>query len=70
MIARELENDDWFRWNGDWRVFRRLVGESKTIEGIVCVPAQPLQPTANMSGGYMPADDEVTPHKGKSIRLS
>ena len=70
MRARELTSGDWFRWNGDWRIFSRLPGETRVVEGRECVPARPLQPTANMPGGYIPAEEEVVVFREKSLRLS
>lgn len=69
MKARELTENQWFKWNGDWRVFQRLPGAIKVIEGKECIPAQPLQPTMNMAGAYIPADDEVAIYKEKLIKL-
>lgn len=70
MKARELAEHDWFRWEDDWRVFARLPGELKVIDGRECIPVRPLQPTANMPGGYIPADDEAIPYKASSLKLN
>lgn len=70
MKARELVENTWFKWPPDWRIFQRLPGPVKVIEGNECVPVRPLQPTANMPGGYILANDEVELFKGRSIRLA
>lgn len=70
MKARELTKNAWFKWPPDWRVFQRLPGSINIIEGKECVPVRPLQPTANMPGGYIPADDKVELFRERSIRLA
>ncbi len=70
MKARELAENVWFKWPPDWRVFQRLPRPVKIIEGKECVPVRPIQPTAMMPGGYIPADDEVVLFKATSIRLA
>ncbi len=70
MKARELDENSWFKWPPDWRVWQRLLGPIKFIEGKECIPVRPLQPTANMPGGYIPANDTVTLFKDRSIRLA
>jgi len=70
MIAKELDTGDWFRWEDDWRVWSRLQGDTKIIEGKECIRVRPQQPTANMPAGYIPAEDEVVLFEGKSLRLN
>ncbi len=70
MKAKELKTGDWFHWKKDWRMFRRLAGGVKTIEGKECIPVRLLQPTIMMPGCYIPADDEVTFSGEKLICLN
>ncbi|MEK7542787.1 MAG: hypothetical protein AAB503_00580 [Patescibacteria group bacterium] len=70
MKAEELKPNSWFKWVGDWRVFQCLPGEIIILEGKRAVPVKPLQPTVNIPGGYIPADDEVTLFKESFIRLN
>ena len=72
MKARELAENDWFRLPDDWRIFERLPGPIKPIQDEEeCVPVRPLQPTANMLGVYIPANDDVEPcKKQNSLRLA
>lgn len=70
MIARELAENAWFRRSGDWRVWRRLPGPIRIIEGQEGVLVRPIQPTVNQPDGYIPAEDEVKLFQEKSIRLA
>jgi hypothetical protein len=70
MKARELAENAWFKWPPDWRVFQRLPGPVKVVEGQEVIPIRPIQPTANQPSGCIPADDEVELFKERSIRIA
>lgn len=69
MKAEELEVEQWFHWIDDWRMFKRLSGEAKIIEGIRCVSVKPLQPTTRQTGFYIPANELVKLYKLNFFRL-
>jgi len=65
MTARELATGQWFRWVGDWRVWKCVSDEVKTVEGQQCIHVLPLQPFPTGPSGYIPADSavEIYPHR-------
>jgi len=65
-----LKEGDWFRWSRDGRTCERRAGGVMVIGGNDCVPVQPLQPTPNQPGAYIPVIDEVTLLVRKEVRLN
>ncbi len=70
MKAEQLQINDWFKREGDWRVHTRLPGDPEIIEEQMAVPVQPIQPTLRQRGFYIPSSEKVTQYKEVIIRLS
>jgi len=70
MKAEHLTAGDWFKREGDWRVFRRTPGEPRAVEGQDCIPVQSLQPVPSRQVGFIPSNEEVALNKEQFIRIA